>query len=261
MTNDNITLPRPIVELAERALSWSRPMSHAADGSEGRHDAALNELRAALAQPMTDGEYKAVGEQIRAQPAQEPLFLLHTGQIDSGGEQDEWETEADSYKRVEEFCRQHPSKTIGLFPAPAAQPAQEQVDLYGVKAGVQVPLGKAPMPPSMKARQLAREQFGHFEDDDGSDAELCFGALEQMIEWMYSRGFRIATLAQPAQEDAECDHGECFGGKCIYKQPALTDDEIEAVYLSYLASKGSQPMWSFARAVIAAHIKKQGGKP
>lgn len=47
----------------------------------------------------------------------EPLFLLHTGQIDGGGEQDEWETEANSWTAVEEFCRQHPGKTIGLYPA------------------------------------------------------------------------------------------------------------------------------------------------
>lgn len=45
----------------------------------------------------------------------EPLFLLHCGQIDSGGEQDEWETQADSYKRVEEFCRLHPGQTVKLY--------------------------------------------------------------------------------------------------------------------------------------------------
>lgn len=47
----------------------------------------------------------------------EPLFLLHTGQIDGSGEQDEWDTEANSWTAVEEFCRQHPGKTIGLYPA------------------------------------------------------------------------------------------------------------------------------------------------
>ena len=46
----------------------------------------------------------------------EPLFLLHTGQIDSSREQDEWETEVHSGKRVDEFCRQHPGQTIGLYP-------------------------------------------------------------------------------------------------------------------------------------------------
>lgn len=62
-----------------------------------------------------------------SQPAegQEPLFLLYTGQIDSSGEQDEWETEADSWNRVEAFCRANPGKTIGLYPV--AQPVQVQV--------------------------------------------------------------------------------------------------------------------------------------
>lgn len=64
-------------------------------------------------------------ESALSQPAEaqgEPLFLLHTGQIDSSGEQDEWETEADSQQRVDEFCRQHPGMTIGLYPS--AQPVQ-----------------------------------------------------------------------------------------------------------------------------------------
>lgn len=50
------------------------------------------------------------------EPQPEPLFLLHTGQIDSDGEQDEWDTEADSQVRVDAFCAQHPGKTIGLYP-------------------------------------------------------------------------------------------------------------------------------------------------
>lgn len=49
---------------------------------------------------------------------QEPLFLLHTGQIDSGGEQDEWDIEANSWVSVEEFCLAHPGQTIGLHPQP-----------------------------------------------------------------------------------------------------------------------------------------------
>lgn len=55
-----------------------------------------------------------------------PLFLLHTGQIGSDGEQDEWETEADSGQRVDDFCRKHPGQTIELFPYPPA--AQDRED-------------------------------------------------------------------------------------------------------------------------------------
>lgn len=53
----------------------------------------------------------------------EPLFLLHTGQIDSGGEQDEWDCEADSGRRVDAFCRLHPGQTILLYPADAIREA------------------------------------------------------------------------------------------------------------------------------------------
>lgn len=62
-------------------------------------------------------------------PEGEPLFLLHCGQIDSSGEQDDWDIEADSGKRVEEFCRLHPDQTVKLYPhvqAPAVQHGKEQ---------------------------------------------------------------------------------------------------------------------------------------
>jgi hypothetical protein len=57
-----------------------------------------------------------------AQPAQEPLFLLHTGDIDSNGEQGDWESETDSGVRVDEFCAQHPNKTFGLYTTPPQRP-------------------------------------------------------------------------------------------------------------------------------------------
>ena len=58
-----------------------------------------------------------------AQRCGDPLFLLHCGQIDSDGEQDEWDVEADSWNRVEAFCRQHPGETVLLY---AAQTAKEE---------------------------------------------------------------------------------------------------------------------------------------
>ena len=54
-----------------------------------------------------------------AQRCGDPLYLLHCGKIDGDGEQDEWDVEADSWRRVEDFCRQHPGETVSLY---AAQP-------------------------------------------------------------------------------------------------------------------------------------------
>ncbi len=50
------------------------------------------------------------------QDSAEALFLLHSGLIDDGGEQGEWEPEAWSQKRVDDFCRLHPGQTIELYP-------------------------------------------------------------------------------------------------------------------------------------------------
>lgn len=61
----------------------------------------------------------------------EPLFLLHAGQIGSDGEQDEWDIEADSGQRVDDFCRKHPGQSIELFPYPPA--AQDREDAAVIK--------------------------------------------------------------------------------------------------------------------------------
>lgn len=48
--------------------------------------------------------------------SQEPLFLLHCGKLYDDGEQQDWDIEADSGRRVDEFCKQHPGKTVKLYP-------------------------------------------------------------------------------------------------------------------------------------------------
>lgn len=102
--------------------------------AEQEFDDAVRALRVALG--MRAERVTAAPDNMsmrRAVPA-EPLFLLHTGKIDSDGEQDEWETEADSGARVDEFCLAHPGQTIGLYPhaapaAPRQQPlTDEQID-------------------------------------------------------------------------------------------------------------------------------------
>ena len=94
--------------------------------------------------------------------------------------------------------------------APKAAPQQEAqepsnrdtVDVVGVRSnGEHVNLGKIAMPPRMKAREIAIEQFGSFKDDDGSDADMCFGALEYFLEWLIQQGWSKAP--QPAPD---CHH-------------------------------------------------------
>lgn len=88
---------------------------------------------------------------------------------------------------------------FGVAPAAAVAPAEDAdtVDVVGVRAnGEHVSLGKMPMPPRMKAREIATSQFGGFQDGDGSDAELCFGAMKELLEWLE----RQQPAAAPTQE-------------------------------------------------------------
>lgn len=68
----------------------------------------------------------------------------------------------------------------------------EEVAVYGVNrtTGRMEYVGQSSTPPSMKRREIAREYFGEFEDDDGSDAEMLFGALEQYHNWLISQGWQ-----------------------------------------------------------------------
>jgi len=83
-----------------------------------------------------------------------------------------------------QYAKERDERLAELRPAVESMTDSDTVQVYGVKNGQQTLIGTAPIPPRMKARELARAQFGHFEDDDGSDADLCFCALEQLIEHM-----------------------------------------------------------------------------
>ena len=70
-----------------------------------------------------DDAFAALAELERA--AAEPLFLLTTGAIGSDGEQDDWDIECDSPRRLDAFCAAHPGETVKLYttapPAPLAE--------------------------------------------------------------------------------------------------------------------------------------------
>jgi hypothetical protein len=63
----------------------------------------------------------------------------------------------------------------------------DTVELYGMKDGIQVHLGQAPMPPRMKAKEIVVSVFGHFDehdDMDDGDAALCFSCMTELIDYM-----------------------------------------------------------------------------
>ena len=86
----------------------------------------------------------------------EPLFLLHTGHIDSDGEQDEFDCECNSFNAVKEFCRQHPGQTIGLFP--------------DAQAEASTPVAWANQANLISA-SIARERGGQFDQHTWSEAK------------------------------------------------------------------------------------------
>lgn len=103
--------PAASVELAQpEGEDWSLLL--ATQESLREHMAEIHRLRAEV-----DVLRYANDRWRKLRPAV-PLFLLHCGQIDSGGEQDDWETEADSGQRVDEFARQYPGKTVPLYAHP-----------------------------------------------------------------------------------------------------------------------------------------------
>ena len=87
------------------------------------------------------------------------------------------------------------------------------VVLVGVRAnGEHVNRGKVAKPPRMKAREIAQSYFGPFHDDDGSESDACFGALEELIDWLVKQGW---TPPQPTQAQA--------------RAVPLTDEQIRAM--------------------------------
>ena len=75
----------------------------------------------------------------------------------------------------------------------------ETCDLIGIKAdGTRTELGKAPIPPMMKARDVVRSYFGGDVDDEMSDASMALQCCREVIDYM-----KRATLkaAQPVERE------------------------------------------------------------
>jgi hypothetical protein len=86
----------------------------------------------------------------------------------------------------------------------------DTVELYGMKDGIQVHLGQAPMPPRMKAKEIVVSVFGHFDehdDMDDGDAALCFSCMTELIDYMIKQERTQITQLQ-AEVDAMRKDGE-----------------------------------------------------
>ncbi|ATG94661.1 hypothetical protein QRO08_16025 [Paracidovorax citrulli] len=154
-------------------------------------------------------------------------------------------------------------------PAAGAAPSDaDTVDLVGVRAsGEHVNLGKMPMPPSMKARDIATSQFGGFQDGDGSDAELCFGAMEELLSWLTKQGWGAAA---PAQEAAPLSYSELLEIRRAmddFEDCGETDVDyrllLRAALAGYLECMRFRPLnqslLDLETAIEAARARKEGG--
>jgi hypothetical protein len=56
----------------------------------------------------------------------------------------------------------------------------------------------------MKRKEIARDYFGGFSEDDGSDADSCFWALGGYHDWLLSQGWQPPpVVVTPLKESQE----------------------------------------------------------
>jgi len=92
----------------------------------------------------------------------------------------------------------------------------ETVSVFGVKPnGEVVDTGvKTTMPPRMKAKELVSEMYGRtWEEDDGSEADMCFAVCEQFLDWLIAQGWHVAPPAQTPPRLSDMDLHEILSGK------------------------------------------------
>lgn len=73
----------------------------------------------------------------------------------------------------------------------------EKVDIVGVKNGIETNLGKIPMPPSMKLKEIMRTYFSGSTDDEESEVSMAVAAGTELLAWMESQGYAIQTPSEP----------------------------------------------------------------
>ncbi len=121
--------------------------------------------------------------------------------------------------------------------------SQETVDLVGVKDGVETPLGKIPMPPEMKLKEIMRTYFGGDANDPESDACLGVAAGMEFFNWLIGQGYKPPGISLNA------------GGS----GHQITDERIIEIRQKTPAQPG---LWGqtipFARALLAERDSIKG---
>ncbi len=114
--------------------------------------------------------------------AAEPLFILTTGAIDSDGEQDDWDIECDSSRRLESFCAAHPGDTVKLYAYPPTPVAGIREVVYAT---------------AEMASRVANSYFGTDTPADMSDM------MEVLGYWQRELGptLGLVELKEPTPEE------------------------------------------------------------
>ena len=250
----------PGYPLMVRAVDFNRIHTE----SEMRRTALLDEMQktalaAGQAPKAAPGEQNTVPAEWLEQAYREGWAACRDAEI-TGEEEEDWAFGNSTAN----------SRMIDAQQAAPQQEAQEPshretVDVVGVRSnGEHVNLEKIAMPPRMKAREIAIEQFGSFKDDDGSDAEMCFGALEYFLEWLIQQGWSKAPQPAPAplseREAFEVAWEKLHGKRPVLWSHMFAEHKMETPSHSegkYFA-RDEQAAWKLwqAKAALAA----QGGK-
>lgn len=165
----------------------------------------------------------------------------------------------------------HKAQAAPAAGAVAGPTEADTVDLVGVRAnGEHVNLGKIAMPPRMKAREIAASQFGGFQDEDGSDAEMCFGAMEELLAWMTKQGWAAIPAVIPAaaptpaaQADSvpvhELDDDECRCEPSDYVRPADYDGDGSVAGMARRAARAQADSGVQEDAALLRYALSDGG--
>lgn len=90
-----------------------------------------------------------------------------------------------------------------ITPLARGNPVQkvEMVDLIGVGNGVETQLGRVPMPPEIKAKDIVRSYLVGDPSDLDSEAGMAMCAIMDLLGWMRKNGWDHGLVSNQARPD------------------------------------------------------------